>query len=125
MKRISLILKILLGLIFTVFGANYFFWFLPAPPPVPGPATDLGIIMANSHWMTVVKVIEIACGLMLLANFYAPLALILITPVTVNIVLFHMLLHPEGLPIAIIVLVINVVLLFLHKNHYKGFLSAK
>jgi putative oxidoreductase len=124
MKRLSLILKILLGLVFVVFGLNYFLHFIPAPPMSGLPAQAMGVL-AGSGWMTIVKVLEIALGAMLLANFYAPLALVLLAPITVNIAVFHALIHPEGLPMGIVLLIIHVILLFLHKSYYQGMLRAK
>jgi hypothetical protein len=124
MKRLPLILKILLGLVYVVFGLNYFLHFIPVPP-MSGLSAQVMGVLAGSGWMTIVKVLEIALGAMLLANFYAPLALVLLAPITVNIVVFHALIHPEGLPMGIVLLIIHVILLFLHKSYYQGMLRAK
>jgi putative oxidoreductase len=86
--------RILLGLAFTVFGANFFLNFLPAPPHA-GPAGDfLGALAASGFVMTVVKVTEVGAGLMLLTNRFVPLALTLLAPVLVGIVGFHLAYEP-------------------------------
>ena len=102
MKIVSTIARFLLGLIFAVFGLNGFLNFIP-PTPIPPLALQYVVALVQSHYMTVVFVLELACGLLLLANRYLPLALALLAPVIVNIVLFHLFLSPAGLPLAFFV----------------------
>jgi hypothetical protein len=93
--------RFLLGIMFTTFGLNGFLQFLPMGP-VPGLAGQFIGALAQSHYMSVVFALQLACGLLLLANRYVPLALTFLAPVIVNIVLFHVFLAPAGLPMAII-----------------------
>ncbi len=105
MKTVSTIARYLLGLIFTVFGLNGFLNFIPASPVPPLAAQFVGALI-QSHYMTVVFVLELACGLLLLANRYVPLALTTLAPVIVNIVLVHVFLAPAGLPLAAVVVLL-------------------
>ncbi|MFT3925188.1 MAG: DoxX family protein [Myxococcales bacterium] len=96
--------RLLLGLVFVVFGSNYFLNFLPSPPPMPERAlTFVGGLIAGGYVFPVIKSIEIAAGLMLLSNRFVPLALTLLAPIIVNIAAVHYLLAPAfALPTVIL-----------------------
>lgn len=89
MKKVALGARLLLGLIFVVFGLNGFLQFLPAPP-LPEPAMQfIGALIQSGYLFTLVKALEIIAGLMLLTGFQVPLAQLLLAPIVVNIFLFH------------------------------------
>ncbi|HVK77685.1 MAG TPA: hypothetical protein VM734_30480 [Kofleriaceae bacterium] len=98
--------RVVLGLLFVVFGLNYFLAFLPTPPPPPEQALPfVGGLMASGYIFPVIKAIEVAAGVALLTNRFVPLALTLLAPIIVNIALFHFVLAPSyGLPVTILVL---------------------
>jgi hypothetical protein len=99
--------RVVLGLLFFVFGLNYFLNFLPAPSEAPPESalTFLGGLTASGYVFPLIKSIEIAAGAALLANRFVPLALTLLAPIIVNIAAFHFLLAPSyGMPIAILTL---------------------
>jgi putative oxidoreductase len=100
MKIAVLIARILLGLLFLVFGLNGFFHFIPMPPPTGLAGQYMGALFV-SHFLVVVFLLQVVGGALLLAGRYIPLGLLLLGPVLVNIVLFHSLMAPEGLPIAL------------------------
>ena len=101
MEKVTTVARILLGLLFLVLGLNGFLHFIPAPPP-PGVAGQfLGAIFA-SHFYVVVFLTQILGGLLLLANRYVPLGLLLLGPVVVNILAFHIFMEPAGLPAAVV-----------------------
>jgi putative oxidoreductase len=104
MKIASTVSRYLLGLIFLVFGLNGFLHFLPMAPP-PGLAGQFLGALFLSHFLVVVFVLELVGAILLLANRYVPLALLLLGPVIVNIFLFHLFMQPSGLPIAFAVVV--------------------
>jgi putative oxidoreductase len=96
MKIVSHIARILLALVFVVFGANGFFSFMPAQLP-PGLAGQfLGAILA-SHYVLAVSAVMVIGGLLLLLNVYVPLALVLLAPILVNILLFHLFMNLGGI----------------------------
>jgi putative oxidoreductase len=101
MKTTFLISRYLLGLIFTVFGLNGFLHFIPMPPPTGVAAQFLGALFV-SHFLAVVFALQLVGGILLLANQCVPLALTLLRPVVANILLFHLLMEPSGLPLAIV-----------------------
>jgi uncharacterized membrane protein YphA (DoxX/SURF4 family) len=101
MKIAVLIARILLGLLFLVFGLNGFFHFIPMPPPTGLAGQYMGALFV-SHYLVVVFLLEIAGGALLLAGRYIPLGLLLLGPVLVNILLFHSFMAPAGLPMAFI-----------------------
>ncbi len=93
MKIAVLIARILLGLIFLVFGLNGFLNFLHMPPP-PGAAGQYVGVLFMSHYLHVVFVLEMLGGVLLLSGQFIPLALVLLGPVLFNILLFHAFLFP-------------------------------
>ena len=105
MKIAALIARVLLGLLFLVFGLNGFFNFIHMPPPTGLAAQYFGVLFI-SHYLVLVFLLQVAGGVLLLANRYVPLALILLGPVLVNILLFHSLMAPEGLPLAFVAAVL-------------------
>lgn len=94
MKIAFLIARNLLGLMFLIFGLNGFLHFIPAPPPPAGTATQFLSALGASGYMTPVFVLQLAGGVLLLANRFVPLALVLLGPVIVNILLYHALMAP-------------------------------
>jgi hypothetical protein len=105
MKIASLIARYLLGFIFLVFGLNGFLHFIPAVLP-PGVAGQYLMALSATHYMTVIFVIQLSSAILLLLNRYVALALVLLAPVIVNILLFHVFMAPSGLPIAVVVAVL-------------------
>jgi putative oxidoreductase len=101
MKIAVSIARILLGLVFLVFGLNGFLHFIPMPPPAGLAGQYMGALFV-SHYLVVVFLLQVVGGALLLVNRFVPLALILLGPVIVNIVLFHSFLTPEGLPLALL-----------------------
>jgi putative oxidoreductase len=105
MKTASTVSRVLLGLVFTVFGLNGFLNFF-SPGPVPPLAGQFFAVLVQSHYMSVVLVIEIVGGLALLFNRMTPLALTLLGPVIFNILVFHITMAPAGLPPAVFVTIL-------------------
>jgi putative oxidoreductase len=119
MKIASIIARYLLGLIFLVFGLNGFLHFIPMPPP-KGLAAQFGGAIFASHYWVVVFGLQVIGGVLLLVNRFVPLALVLLGPVIVNIFFFHALMAPEGLPLAIVVVVLWSILAVRYKQYLAG-----
>ena len=120
MKYVIHIVRILLGLAFVVFGANIFFNFIPNPGPPPGDAGAFAGALMRSGYMYVVGALQLLGGICLLTGRLAPLGLTLLGPVIVNIVLFHVFLERTGLPIAIIVAVLSLFLLWVYRFKFPA-----
>jgi uncharacterized membrane protein YphA (DoxX/SURF4 family) len=120
MKIATIIARVLLGLMFVVFGANIFLHFIPMPPQKPSLATDFAKALMESHYVHVVGFLQVTGGLLLLIGRYVPLGLTLLGPVIVNILLFHIFLDPAGLPMAIIVTALALFLLWRYRANFAG-----
>jgi uncharacterized membrane protein YphA (DoxX/SURF4 family) len=123
MNVATIIVRVLLGLMFVVFGSNIFLHFIPMPPQKPSLATDFGKALMESHYMYVIGFLQVAGGLLLLIGRYVPLGLMLLGPVIVNILLFHIFLEPTGLPMAIVVAVLALFLLWRYRSNFAGLLK--
>lgn len=111
-SKLTMVLRILLGLILVVFGANKFFGFIPNME-MPAPAGNLMSAMMESGYMfKLVGVTEIVVGLLLLIKKWVPFALIVLAPISVNMVFFHIFLAPAGIAPAAIVAIINILLIY-------------
>ena len=100
MRIASLIARYLAGVIFLVMGLNGFLNFIPLPPP-PGIAGQFMGALYVSHYVWVIFAFQVIGGLLLLVNRYVPLAVAILAPVIVNILTFHVLMAPSGLPVAL------------------------
>ena len=120
MKIATIIARILLGLVFVVFGSNIFLHFIPMPPPPPGLLGDFSKALFVSHYLHVVAVFQIVGGLLLLIGRFVPLGLVLLAPVIVNIDLVHILLDPSGLPMATVISILLVFLVWRYRDAFVG-----
>ena len=105
MRTISAIARYLAGAIFLVFGLNGFLHFIPLPPPEGIAGQFMGALFA-SHYLMVIFAVQVIAAVLLLVNRYVPLALAALAPVIVNILCFHALMAPSGLPLALFVTVL-------------------
>lgn len=109
-NKIAFVCRLILGLIFFVSGLNGFLQFIPPPQtPLPEPAMNfMGAIMGAIYFLPVLKATETLCGALLLSGIAAPLALVILAPITLQIFFFHAFLTPglENLilPIAMIIM---------------------
>jgi putative oxidoreductase len=113
------ILRVILGLGLVIFGLNKFFGFMPTPL-LPEDATSfMSSLQATGYVLPAVGFLEIVIGLMLLVNKAVAFALLLLAPISVNILLFHLFLDLPGIAGAIVIAVINVILIYKHWKVYK------
>lgn len=124
MPRISTILRTLLGLAFVIFGLNYFLGFIPEPTP-PAAAVAFMVPFIGAKYMGVVKVFEIAAGLLLVTNRFVPLALTLLAPILVGITVFHVSLEPSGLPVPLVLIGLEVASAWFYRDAFAPMLKAR
>ena len=105
MRTVSTIARYLAGVIFLVFGLNGFLNFIPMPPPEGIAGQFMGTLYAW-HYLVVIFAFQIIAAVLLLVNRYIPLAVAVLAPVIVNILSFHALMAPSGLPLALFVAVL-------------------
>ena len=124
MKIITVIARFLLGLIFLVFGLNGFLHFIPASPPSGTAGQFVGALFV-SHYLVPIFLLQIISAVLLLINRYVPLALTLLAPIIVNIVLFHLLMAPSGLALAIVVTVLWIVVFLSVRSAFTGLFQQR
>ena len=120
MKIILLIARLLLGLTFLVFGLNGFLNFLNMGPMPSGLAGQFIGALAQSHYFWVVAGLQVAGGALLLVNRFVPLALVLLGPVIVNIILYHLFLNPSGAALAIVVVILWGIVFYGYRQNFSG-----
>jgi len=120
MKIVTLIARILLGLIFVVFGLNGFLNFLSMGPMPTGLAGQFVGALVLSHYFWVVAALQIAGGALFLVNRLVPLALVLLGPVIVNIICYHVFLNPSGAVPAAVVTVLWLIVFYGNRQHFSG-----
>lgn len=112
-SKVTLVARVILGLIYFVFGLNHFVGFMPmTPPPMPEAATEyMKGMMAAGYFMPLLKGTETIGGFLLLIGYAAPLALVVLAPITLHIVLFHGCLTPgvQNIVMPIIMAVAHIV----------------
>jgi putative oxidoreductase len=124
MKITIVIARFLLGLIFLVFGLNGFLHFIPSPLP-SGTAGQFVGALAASNYLVVVFLLQLVSAILLLVNRHVPLALTLLAPIIVNILLFHILMAPSGLILAIVVTVLWIVVFLSVRSAFAGLLQQR
>ena len=124
MKILTNISRFLLGLIFLVFGLNGFLHFIPMPPPSGVAGQFLGAMFV-SKYLLVVSGLQVISGSLLLINRYVPLALTILGPIIVNVLLFHVLMNPAGIGIALLVAILWGVVFVSVRSAFTGIFQAR
>ena len=125
MKIAFLIARLLLGLIFLVFGLNGFLNFLSMGPMPTGLAGQFIGALFLSHYFWVVAAFQIAGGLLLLANRFMPLALVLLGPIIVNIICYHVFLNHSGAGLAALVTILRLTVFYGKWQYFSGILAQR
>ena len=124
MRIASLIARYLAGAIFLVMGLNGFLNFIPLPPPGGIAGQFMGALYV-SHYLWVIFAFQVIGGLLLLANRYVPLAVAILAPVLVNILTFHALMAPSGLPLALFVALLWTVIFIEVRPAFSGLFQSR
>jgi uncharacterized membrane protein YphA (DoxX/SURF4 family) len=125
MKYVTMIARVLLGLVFLVFGLNKFFNFIPSGPMPAGAAGQFMGALFATHYLIAVGVFEAVGGLLLLINRYVPLALCLLAPVLVNILLIGTLMMHAALPSGVLVTVLWILVYLRARPAFSGLYQMK
>jgi putative oxidoreductase len=122
MKIVTIIARILLGLIFVFFGSNAFLHFLPMPPLPQGVTGEYLHSFFASGYVYVIGGFQVVGGLLLLIGRFVPLGLTILAAIIVNIWTFHLLMAPEGLPPAVVVTILELFLVWSYRASFAGIL---
>jgi hypothetical protein len=124
MKVASTIARYLLGVIFLTFGLNGFLHFIPMPPPAGVAGQFFGALFVSKFYV-VIFALQIVAAVLLLANRYVPLALTTLAAVIFNILCFHILMAPAGLPLAVFVAVLWVLVFVNVRQAFSGLFQSR
>ena len=124
MKILTNISRFLLGLIFLVFGLNGFLHFIPMPLPSGVAGQFLGAIFV-SKFLLAISGLQVISGALLLINRYVALALTILGPIIVNILLFHGLMNPAGIGLAVFVTIFWGVVFVSIRSAFVGIFEAR
>jgi len=124
MRIASIIARYLAGVIFLVFGLNGFLNFIPLPPP-GGIAGQFMSALYVSHYLWVIFAFQVIAGVLLLVNRYVPLAVAILAPVLVNILTFHVLMAPSGLPLARFAALLWIVIFIEVRPAFSGLFQSR
>jgi putative oxidoreductase len=122
-NKAIVVARILLGALFLLFGLNFFLHFLKMPMPTGDAGTYMGVLFMH-HFLYVVGALQVIGGLLLLVGRFVPLGLVLLGPVIVNIILYHVLLEPVGVAPAVLVTLLELFLLYGYRKSFRGLFDA-
>lgn len=122
-SKVALVARGLLGLIFLVFGLNGFLQFMPQPPLPEGAMAFFTGLMAAKYLLPLMAGAQVLCGALLLANKKVPLALLILAPICLNILLFHIFLETSGLPVAVVIIVLGLIVAWDRKEAFRSVLA--
>lgn len=114
-----MIVRILLGIILVVFGSNKFLHFIPMPPPTGSAGDFINTLGASGYFFPMLGIVEVWIGMMLLCKQWVPFGIILLAPITLNILFYHVCFSVPGVWIALLVLILNVILIYKHWKLYR------
>ncbi|WP_438422245.1 DoxX family membrane protein [Aquimarina macrocephali] len=123
--KVILGIRIVFGLAILFFGCNKLFYFMDPPAPSTKIAISFLKVLVSSKTMMLVAIVEICAGVALLTNKFAPLMMVILMSVSVNAFLYHIKLDTENWIIGVVFLALNILMLYIYRDHYKELLKAQ
>ncbi|HKV33552.1 MAG TPA: DoxX family membrane protein [Pyrinomonadaceae bacterium] len=120
MRVLTLVARLLLGVLFLVFGLNGFLNFLSMGPPPSGLAGQFIGALFLSHYYWVIAALQVVAGVLLIVGRYVPLALVLLGPIIVNILLYHIFLMPAGIVLAVVATLLWFIVFYSYRQYFSG-----
>jgi uncharacterized membrane protein YphA (DoxX/SURF4 family) len=124
MKLLIFAARLLMGLMFIVFGFNHIVPIIHLPMPTGDAGAMMGLMFVHK-WLLFYGVVEVAAGMMLFLGRFVPLGLTLLAGIISNIVLFHITLEPSGLPLAVFTGLLELVLVYAYRASFAGIFAGK
>ncbi|MCB1170400.1 MAG: DoxX family protein [Leptospiraceae bacterium] len=125
-KIAVIVLRTLMGLIFIASSVVVLFGAVEPPADMPERAKTFQAGMeATGYMLYLIKVTELLCGILLVSGLYVALSALIIFPITLNIFLYHVFVLPDGLPVAIFLLAVNLILAYVHRDSYRPLFRRK
>jgi uncharacterized membrane protein YphA (DoxX/SURF4 family) len=123
MTRVILVARIVLGLLFFAFGLIGVLNLVKAQLPAGDAGVFVGVLMTHGY-MKFVSLLEVIAGLLLLVGRFVPLGLVILGPILVNILLYHILLEPQGVAIGAVATVLEIFLIWAYRLSFRGLFDA-
>jgi putative oxidoreductase len=123
MAKVIVVARIALGLMFFGFGLIGILSLVKAQLPAGDAGVFVGVLMTHGY-MKFVSTLEVIGGLLLLVGRYVPLGLVILGPILVNILLYHILLEPEGVAIGAVATVLEIFLIWAYRLSFRGLFDA-
>ncbi len=124
MKIATRVARLLLGIVFFGIGLNGVLHLKQAPPMPPSDATTFITILMTHNYMTFVALLMVIAGLLLLVGRFVPLALVILGPILVNILLYHLLLLHHDVALPLVLTVLELFLIFIYRLSFRGLFDA-
>jgi uncharacterized membrane protein YphA (DoxX/SURF4 family) len=125
LPKLATVARLVLGLVFFVFGLNGFLHFLPQPPMPAAAGAFAGALFATGYMFPLLKSIEVLSGVLLLTGLFVPLALTMLAPIIVNIVAFHLVLAPGNYGVVGLVLASELFLAWTYRAAFAPMLARR
>lgn len=125
MKIATIIVRFLMGLLYIFAAVVVLFKLVPQPEQTGNVKIFMDGMNASGYLMPFIKITELVCGLAFVSGYFVPLATVVIAPITLNILLFHIFVDTSGLPVGIFLLVANLLVAYANWDKYKPILAAK
>ena len=117
--------RVLLGVVMLFTGVNKIFWFVPMPHMSPALTAFMDALKATGYFLPFLGIVEATGGALLLINRFVPLAITILAPVLVNILSVHTFLDASGLPLALILIVLDVYLAWVNRDAFRPMFEAR
>ncbi|MBI2448934.1 DoxX family protein [Candidatus Pacearchaeota archaeon] len=121
-KKVVRTLQVIFGLLNILFAANGFFQFMPGPQFNEDGMAFLTALFNTGYMFILISLLHLVAGVMFVFNKFSPLAAVLLAPFSLNILLFHLFLDFTGWYVAAVVIILNIYMLWVHKNAYTPML---
>ncbi len=126
MKTLTVISRLVLGIIYLVFGLDYFLHFIPYQPAHTGAAAALkNGLMEAGYIYPMMKTIQMVGGISLIVNRYTPFSAVVLFPISLNVFLFHTILAPSAWLMGVLLLLPNLFLGYAYRKYYSGMFVRK
>ena len=119
MRIVPVMARLLLGVIFFVFGLNGFMGFIPMPPLTGTAGAFIGALF-SSHYLYLVSGVQLIAGVLLLLNRFVPLALAMLAPMLANIIAYHVTMQMEGWPLAVFTIILWAIVVWRYRAHFAS-----
>ena len=126
MKTATNISRIVLGSLYLIFGLDFYLHFIPYQPNHTGAAAALKDgLLATGYFYPMMKFLQVAGGISLLINRYAPFSAVVLFPISLNVFLFHTILVPSGWYMGVLLLIPNLFLGYAWRKYYSSMFVKK